>query len=168
MAEYLLTKIDIAALRQADRLVVAFNGGNASMRTTGVTAIKEKRPNEADPFAVDVDHRIDAPVSVLHRSDDSLAGAACFAFVGFYHSQHTHASSVIRTLRAGDEVQFIFAPDYHSTENLRNAGLHADVLLLVVRRDGRTVAEWELDHVTCPGNTARMCRGVASREYSLA
>ena len=52
MTGYILTRIDIAALLKADRMVVHYNGGNVT--ESRIYAVKEKRPSETDPFATDV------------------------------------------------------------------------------------------------------------------
>lgn len=170
---YQLTKMDLSALKQADRLVVAFNNVNKSYRATGVTAIKSKPLFNAKPFECDLEHDIAAPVTVRTRYGANNDNAMCFAHTSLYYSQHANAASVMRTLRVGDEIKFEFYPDMHTTGGLKDAGFHADVILLCVRRNGQTIAEWELDTVICPDNTARMCRNCKSphaseAEYSLA
>jgi hypothetical protein len=52
MTGYILTRIDIAALLKADRMVVHYNGWNIT--GSRIYAVKEKRPSETDPFATDV------------------------------------------------------------------------------------------------------------------
>jgi hypothetical protein len=62
---YKLTTIDVAAMRKADRLCVAFNDCNDStMRRTSVRLIKDARKSEADPFAVDQEHLLGKLASV--------------------------------------------------------------------------------------------------------
>jgi hypothetical protein len=68
-------------------------------------------------------------------------------------------------LRAGDEVRFEFRADWHSNGNVANARLHADILSLLVYRDGNLVADYELDHSICPDNLARMVRNVEPSKW---
>jgi hypothetical protein len=161
----MLTKTDIAALRKANDLTVHLS----SKTPQGlVRAIKRKRTSEQDPFAQDVEHIVTAKVE-LHdfRGQEQLknGSAQFFAMCGIYHGQVTHVSSVIKTLRAGDEITFRFWPDAHTNGYVAMSSLHADVLYLDVRRNGKRVASWELDVSICPSNSARMCRGIPNSEH---
>jgi hypothetical protein len=62
MTGYILTRIDIAALLKADRMVVHYNGGNVT--ESRIYAVKEKRPSETDPFATDVTYNLSIPIDV--------------------------------------------------------------------------------------------------------
>ena len=160
----MLTKTDIAALRKADDLTV-----HLSSRTPEglVLAIKRKHRSEQDPFAQDIEHVLTATAALDgFRGQEQLknGGAEFFAMVGLYHGQHGHASSVFRTLRAGDEITFRFYPDAHTNGYCAMSGLHGDILCLDVRRHGKRVASWELTSSICPSNSARMCRGVPNSE----
>jgi hypothetical protein len=84
--------------------------------------------------------------------------------LGIYHKQQTGISSILKTLRVDDEITFRFHPDAHTNGYVAAAGLHADVLYLNVRRDGKTIARWEIDCTICPPNSARMCCGVPNSE----
>lgn len=159
-----LTKLDIAALRHADDLTV-----HLSAKTPDglVRLIQRKRPDERNPFAQDVEHLLSVEVSMAtHRGQEALkaGNAQCFAMVGLYRSQNTPAWCALRTLRADDEIEFQFHPDYHTNGYVAMAGLHADSLVLTVRRDGKTIAHWEIATSICPVNSARMCRGVPNSE----
>src|SRR4051794_37329624 len=110
----MLSKLDVAAIRHANDLTVHLNN---KCQTGIVRLIKRKRVTESDPFAQDVEHMLTATVE-LHgmRGQDQLkAGSVqCFAMVGLYHDQHSHASCIFKTLRAGDELTFSFWPDAHT------------------------------------------------------
>lgn len=157
---YELTKLDIAAIRRADDLVVSLAEGK-----TQVTLTKKKRYNDPDPFAQDIRYTMDAPVTLdgWHRRDETKT-ARCFSYVTIFHSQHTHTSSVLNTLRAGDQISFRFWPDAHSNTNMARAMLHGDVLYLDIYRKGQRFAEFEIDHSNGPDNSARMCRNVKNTE----
>jgi hypothetical protein len=162
-----LSKLDIAALRKADDLCV-----HLSQRCPKglVRAIKRKPmlTQERDPFATDIEHIIDAPVTLDGFCNQKLienGTVKCFGSVGLYHSQHTPASSAIKTLRAGDEIEFAFEPDGHTNGYVAAAGLHGDVLKLIVRRKGKRVATWKLESSMCPRNSARMCDGMPKPDW---
>jgi hypothetical protein len=162
----MLTKLDIAAIRKADDLVVHLN---AQYPDGVVRLIKRVRPDLKNPFAHDVEHKIESAKVELsgHRGRDGLANGSvkCFAMIGLYHGMCEHASGVMKTLRAGDEVTFKFYPDAHTNGYLSACGLHGDALYLQVRRKGKTIAKWHLDESICPPNSARMCSGVPKSEH---
>lgn len=147
---YILTKLDLAAFRHADGLSVSLKGGKSRVALT-----KRNKPTPAAPFAQDIDHLIEAPVTHSKNRDDT--SAHCWAHMDFYCGQDTHISAVASTLRVGDDIAFQFCPDYHTNQNMEKAGLHGDVLRLIVTRKKRRLY-FEIDHMTCPDNTARMCR----------
>jgi hypothetical protein len=159
-----LTKTDIAALRKCDDICVHLGARHPEGL---VRAIKRKGYGNTDPFATDIEHIVTAKVEIdtlRGRQALETGGVECFAMIGVYHSQHTGQSSILKTLRAEDELTFRFYPDAHTNGYVAMGGLHADVLYLDVRRDGKIIARWELDISICPSNSARMCRGVPNSE----
>lgn len=162
---YELTKLDIAAIRHADYLHVVYDAPkNLNGDTCRVRATKRREPTERDPFAHDVDHYIAAPVIVYQNWKTDISAARCSSLVYLYPDQITHAGSVLRTLRAGDAIAFRFWPDALPNGNVKGAGLHADVLYLLVYRNCKQVAEYKLDVSVCEDNTARMCRNIYPRK----
>lgn len=169
----ILTKMDIAALRKADRLCVHFNGRDPDKNL--VRAIKENRPSEANPYAQDVKYRI--TILIKCRAYDGLCGyvsaedikaVTCFAYIGLYHSQHTPASTIVQMLRAGDEVWFQFTGDAHTTDAMDEHGeFHGDELILHVKRGegkARKHLEFVMDYGIYRDNSARMIRGLPRRQ----
>jgi hypothetical protein len=78
-------------------------------------------------------------------------------------------SGILKSLRAGDEIAFLFWPDAHSNGYVAAAGLHADLLQLSVYRKGKRIATWNVTTSLCADNSARMCRGVpVSANYQRA
>jgi hypothetical protein len=150
--------MDIAALRACDRVVVAMDKPGSNR----VYAIKENRPSERDPFAKDIEYCISAPITVDRWETPDTA--RCFAYLNNYRNQLTHDSSILALLRAGDGVIFEFCPDYHSNGYIAAAGLHADALTVKVYKGDKMVARYEIDQCCCPDNTARMCRGIPSKD----
>jgi hypothetical protein len=154
-----LTKTDIAALRKADQICIHLN---AQFPQGRVVLIKRKAFNAA-PFETDQEYPLEnCEVRIeTTRGRDALerGTAQCFELVYLYHSQNTPASSIVKSLRAGDEIAFCFHPDYHTNGYVADAGLHADTLLLRVNRANKYFTH-ELDNSICADNSARMCRGV--------
>jgi hypothetical protein len=158
-----ITKTDIAAIRSADTLCVHLNKTNS----TGLIRLIKGR-DRAKPFSEDQEYVLPCSVE-LHGYNHRTAienGAQCFAHVYLFHSQHTPVSCIMNTLRAGDEVTFVFYPDAHSNGYLAKAGLHGDALYMHVRRGDKRY-EWNLQTSTCPENSARMCRGVPPSQSYL-
>lgn len=152
---YALTKIDIAAMRKCDRLIVRRDPDAM------VYAIKAGAKSAKTPFAQELRHDIAAPVVFAYRWNMDVEGCSAFEVLWCFPSQTTPLGSTLATLRAGDEIRFVFDADGHGTEALKEAGFHADVLQLQVRRNGKAHAEWDLAVSVCQGNSARMIKGAA-------
>ena len=132
---YELTKLDIAALRACDYLVVEFD---ARDKCNHVYATKTATPSERDPFAQDARHFMQAPVSVrVYRSEDT-SHANARAHMRVYRGFPCDVRSVLGTLRAGDSIAFEFCAGAHSTDAILDAGFHGDILRVRVRRKGST------------------------------
>jgi hypothetical protein len=153
-----LTKMDVNALRKADSLCV-----HLSKDYTAARAIKRNTPTEAEPFAHDLEHLIPCTIELgtgRGREELESGRAKCFAMLWLFPTQLHTAALVLRTLREGDEITFRFVADYHTNGYIAAAGLHADALCMDVRRQGKTIARWELETSTCPDNSSRMCKGI--------
>lgn len=163
-----LTPLDIAAMRAADRLVVIFNPSNERMRSTGVRLVKEARKSEKTPFPQEQEHTLDCQVSIRGQYDAAgMNRLGAFAMIGLYHNQSTPESSILRHLRAGDEIAFEFHPDMHTNGYVAAAGLHADVLLLMVDRGegkNRKRFTFEIDSQISPNHESRMIRGLTETD----
>lgn len=164
----MLTKTDIAAIRRADDICIHLNSRNPNGL---VRLIKRKRYNAA-PFETDQEYVLEnASVTVETASARTVlenGTGEFFSMSGIYHSQGAPVSSILKTLREGDQIRFSFYPDCHSNAYVASAGLHADCLYLYVTRNGKRQT-WEFESSICPANSARMCRGVpASRDYDNA
>jgi hypothetical protein len=159
-----VTKMDIVAMRKADRLVLWMRDAESY-----VHAVKENRPTERDPFACDIVHVIAAPVRLQTDWQNEAHNPRCCASINFYRSSLEHAASILATLRTGDEISFEFYADAHTNGYMREAGLHGDVLYMDVTRAGKRVARFQLDYSNCSDNTARMIQGVyQKREIASA
>jgi len=155
----ILTKTDIAAFRKADQICIHLGERNP----TGRVVLIKRKPYNAAPFETDQEYKLENCEVRLEttRGREALASGAarCFELVYLYHNQHTHASTVIKSLRAGDEIAFCFAPDHFTNGYVADAGLHADALLLRVNRANKYLT-FELETSIGPDNSARMCFGV--------
>lgn len=160
----MLTKTDIAAIRAANDLCIHLNRRHPN----GLVRLIKRKSYNAKPFETDQEYTIEGATVAMAtlRGKESIeqGNVECFAMVGLYHDQHSHASCILKTLRADDEIMFSFYPDAHTNGYVAMGGLHADTLYLRVRRDGKTIADWELQTSICPSNSARMCRGVPDSE----
>lgn len=164
----MLTKEDIAAIRRADDICIHLGARHPE----GLVRLIKRKAYNAKPFETDQEHVI----SGEHVTTESMPArdalergtAEFFAMAGIYHNQHCPVSSVLKSLKVGDELTFSFYPDCHSNGYVAAAGLHADCLYLHVRRAGKRHT-WDLISSICPNNSARMCRGVPnSRDYDLS
>jgi hypothetical protein len=161
METYQLTKLDVAALRKADRLYVAFNGPRPEL--TRLEAIKENRPSK---YAQELRHEIKIPATVCgygfhgslssYLTEEEQSRVVASAFIYLYHSQCTEASTIINLLKAGDLVRLQFVAD-NNTDGMRAAGLHSDALQLLVTRGSKQMV-FCLDDSIAPDNSARMIR----------
>jgi hypothetical protein len=164
----MLSKTDIAAIRKADSLCIHLNARHPN----GLVRLIKRKPYNAQPFETDQEYVLANEHVTMETTSgrDALERgiAECFSLVSIYHSQGCPSSSILKTLRAGDELTFSFYPDCHSQMYVARAGLHADCLYLHVRRNGKRHT-FELESSICPENSARMCRGVpASESYAKA
>ncbi|MEH2525845.1 MULTISPECIES: hypothetical protein [unclassified Bradyrhizobium] len=154
----MLTKTDIAAIRKADDITIHLGANHAQ----GLVRLIKRKGWNAQPFETDQEYILPCHVTVETTSArDALERgvASFFAMAGIYHSQRSPVSSILKTLKAGDELTFSFYPDGHTNGYVAAAGLHADILYLHVRnKAGRKT--WEFDVSVCANNSARMCRGV--------
>jgi hypothetical protein len=164
----MLTKTDIDAIRRADDLCIHLGTRNPN----GFVRLIKRKPYNAKPFETDQDYILENAVvkveTTLGQRALESGAAEFFESVGLYHNQASPASSILKTLRAGDELTFSFYPDCHSNGYVAAAGLHADCLYLHVTRNGKRQS-WEIAQSICPNNSARMCRGVPnSSDYDRA
>jgi hypothetical protein len=155
----MLTKDDIHAIRNADDICVHLGSHNPQ----GLVRLIKRKPYNAKPFETDKEHVLQdvrVTMETIRGVDAVERGVAeCFAMAGIYHDQGTPVSSILKTLRVGDELTFSFYPDGHCNGYIAAAGLHADILYLRVTRNGKRHT-WELTTSICATNSARMCRGV--------
>ncbi len=158
-----LDKIQIAALRKADR--IAFHhrpgAGENVKPASWIDAIQAARVTTADPFSQD---RM-VTVTCAHRFTDyereSGQHVTDGAFTGFDMIHTAHAceewQTVASLLQAGDALTLHWQRGAWGSPALRDAGIVGDRLLLVVERGKRRLT-FTVGHYTGPPNTARMVR----------
>jgi hypothetical protein len=156
----MLTKNDITAIKMADHIVVHLN---ATHPTGLVRLIQDQTPPV--PFARETEHNLPALVTLEGRYTlypESVTGSSvdCVSHQYVGYEGYNSVRSIMLSLKAGDELSFAFHPDSHSNQYTKDAGLHADVLYLTVRRKDKKVAVWTFDSTICPDNSARMCRNL--------
>lgn len=162
---YELTKDDVRALRQANRLVVhlsaQYHDGDGLVRLVKdeTDELKEKETVLPIPVREEQQYYVDGKVGIRGQN---------FAHVSLYQNFATTppATSVLRSLRAGDKVSLAFNADAGTNTYVARAGLHADALWLYVARKGSKSHEtYVLDESVCPENSARMCQGHDYSEF---
>lgn len=155
----MLTKTDIQAIRRADDICIHLG----SRHPQGLVRLIKRKPYDSRPFETDQEYILETAHVQMETSLGKTAiesgSAECFAMAGIYHGQGAGVSSILKTLREGDDITFSFYPDGHTNGYVAAAGLHADILYLYVRRNGKRQT-WEFDVSVCPNNSARMCHGV--------
>ncbi len=160
-----LTKIDVAALQKADDICVHLR---PDCPEGIVRAIKRRRVTPKDPYAQDVDLRVTAAVVLEgYRAREAFERGTVRCFTSFtnYGAVTSPVNSILRTLRAGDQLVFRFYADAEGNGYSAAAHLHADALYLDVYRKGHRHATWLLDVSICAENSTRMCQGVDYSEY---
>lgn len=143
-----LNRHQIRALRSADSIAIySRNGENTATITATIKA------TDSDPF----EKRLD--IGVESRFESFAPGSE---FVNAHATilcadTTAHWQSIAGTVRDGDDVRLIWASDAATTQALRAAGFHGDVLRIEIARDGGE-ARYAFDLITavCEGNTARM------------
>lgn len=173
---YALTKCDLKALRQADR--ICFDHGAPNPGEGVVRAVKCGKA----PFRQEATHSIpvrssvflhgaDANAAYVHRGDASDF-CRCFVMV-FSPCYDQEWQTVVSLLRAGDELSLRWigadnngyvgrARVTERDESCHDAGLgerlYHDRLYLKVRRAGKEKYSFYLADSACPNNSARMIR----------
>lgn len=155
-----LNKVDIQALRQADRISFHRHNGESS-----VVCTKEMR--RAGPFE-ERERKHEIPCQDTIRAYNGPDGdyqdaraAQCFEMI---HSAQVSETwrTIAGLVRAGDEIELEWiandANGYLKSATSEGRQLYHDKLYLHIRRGGRRALSFYLDDSICPNNTARMIR----------
>lgn len=157
-----LTKIDIAALKQADSIEINYP---ASPSQPAFVASKRQEKTEASPFAADyVYHTIASATSFFAPEgySDDVSNARGHEVLSIYRDAPNHVASILAILKVGDFVTFQFAADYGSTTALKEVGFHADMLYMRVRRGDKVIARFTLETRITNGRW-RMVSGIVPK-----
>jgi len=168
---YELTKIDIAALRQADYLMIGTHGASNYSRQTKPDPVfragKRFPKSEKNPYEHDVQHSVPAPIRCKYNYKTPDSEYHCAEYLSLFPDQKCDTSSILATLRAGDAIAIEFYPDHGTHDDLREGGFHCDAVQLLVYRKGSLHATFMLAS-RVNRSRYRMCREYPkSIEYSL-
>jgi hypothetical protein len=161
-----LTATDIKAIRLADSLTLHcdYDGSH--------TAQLVKRPTDKDksvnPFVQDAYYTLPCGVTIGSHYKLDMTNADAREYISLYADSHHR--SVLATLKPGDAIVFTFNPDYGTTDRLRDAGFHFDVLTMdvyrTVKKSGdeyhERTARFELES-RISDSRYRMVRGIVPR-----
>lgn len=142
-----LNRHQIRALRAADTIAIH---SRDSKNTATITATI--KATDSDPF----EKRLDITAESLFESfAPGSEFASAYAFMACADTS-AHWQSIASTIRDGDDVRLIWSSDAATTQALRAAGFHGDVLRIEIARDGGE-ARYSFDLITavCDG-PARM------------
>lgn len=165
---HILSKLDLAAMRGCDHLVVRIDQRSAG-QVGEVRCVKKLKRSVANPFEDEAVFVVAGlPVVFSARWNVDVSRAHAFAMMWQYPgSQVTHLSSVLACLRVGDEVRFEFAPDDGSSPMSLERGVHCDILRLAVRRGGKLALEFDIDSHIAPAGSTRMVRDAVRRSSEV-
>lgn len=140
----MLTKIDIAALRKADRII--FRTENAEERRPfTIEAIKEApQATPSNPFPQEARHIVTVDAQVRDYAEGSWGGSyrieTYTAFEMIYSAQSDDEwQTIAGLLREGDEITLIWTHD-NSSPALREVGVGIDSLTLRIQRGDKRLS----------------------------
>lgn len=148
-----LTKDDLKALRQADRL--CFDRDRDG--TSGIRCIKLVR--NAGPFG-EKERTVDVLCEATMHGQ-GVASASCFEMIYNYHGPECLWESIASILKVGDVLSLEWFADNNNgyIDRALTSGekIHRDELYIRIRR-GEKKLRFHLATSICPNNTARMIR----------
>lgn len=153
-----LTAFEVKALRASDDVAFFHQAdGKGVMRAI-------KRADYRVPFSEDKTVEIEAQSGFRNYAiEDGFEPETAFALVSNFKFGTMTLRTALDALRAGDRVRLEWSVDGHRNGYIKDAGLHADALYLLVERQRggrwRQVAGYEIASGVNPGNSARMVRG---------
>jgi len=161
-----ITKQDIKALRQADRLAVSSKHGEGKIR-----CIKEVR-NHGPYEDREREYEIQTDVHVVAYDPfsgecswgkDVTDSAVCFAYSHSNHPEYSPWPAITALLREGDELRLKWVADgsntyFHRASAKADSYVHYDSVSLVIRRNGQVKYTVPICDSHCEDNSARMIR----------
>lgn len=153
-----LTAFDVKALRAADDVAFYHNeDGTGTIRAI-------KRADHGVPFSEDRTHEIKVRSDFTTYGDEPnrVTPRTAFAMVGAYRHGRRTLVTALDAVRAGDRVILDWEVDAEANGYVKEAGLHADTLILAVERPRTSGPARRMGfHIATqinPGNVARMVR----------
>jgi hypothetical protein len=148
-----LTKLDIQAMRRADRVAVSHLRGAGLLRLIRGEGDRTRETQIPVPSRVDSyrDYRPGEPAGDPDRE------CTCHHSADVYHSIPSYWESVAAFARAGDVVSLRWIED-NNNQHVKQAGLHVDGLEVRIKRGSRVYAFLIYQTAGNPGDCARMIR----------
>ena len=152
-------KIDrmfINALKSADSLVLRWD--EEKDRETGIELTKRATDQDKvrDPFIQDKTIYFETRGWI--HGDNGFKKAVAVRFLYPRSDIFGLGVSLARVLRPEDELEIEWYPGAHTTANLEDAGLHGDVVFLLVFRKDKPLLRIEVESSICEDNGVRMFR----------
>lgn len=155
-----LSKMDIMAIRQADRISIHHSGGKCKL--VCIKTLEPKGPFDDTEKRYDISISSDVRAYCLARDNscghDVTKSARCSALC-YTSSDRSEWSSIKLLLREGDEIELDWIADgsnQYFREAHKHTGLHIDCLYASIRRRNRVICRVILDYSITPDNSARM------------
>lgn len=140
----MITKNDIKAMKQADKVCFEVHAGIGRIR-----CIKEIQ----DPYVYEVEYGIEMPYFADNFGPDKFDSA----FHMFFCAKHTpYWQTILTFIRVNDSLSLRWHVD-NNNGYIKDAGLHCDELFLEVTRNETRFLFFLASSIT-PGNSARMVK----------
>lgn len=160
-----LTADDVKALRKAEKVVFRLLHGVATIEAgIGKMLCDNRRYTDVERRlfpdraygSSDRERTVTVSGVATNWYADKPVHEGLTGFEMLHTAQHNATwQTIAGLLRAGDALHLHFDGDAHTNENLRKAGMHGDVLRLVVHR-GETKMTFMVTSSAGPDNSARM------------
>jgi hypothetical protein len=148
-----LTKIDISALKKADRICFRTYKGESNIEC--VKRIKSEKEKIENPYSDEIRHNI----SVKHNLQDygriKIVENNFEAFELVYDYSE-EMQSIIAFLKENDEITIVWVRD-NNNQYVDGVRLHVDVLKIRINRGDKTFL-FIINHSVCEDNNARMIK----------
>lgn len=153
MTEYPITKAHIRALKHADFISLTWDIDKGYAIHASI---------EKEHSSTGYDERVTIPCTGGMDNYSGWGNQTHTEPVTAYHLIHNPAMLLdiqtwLNTLRENDTL-YILWKYCNDTEYLRKAGLHTDDVSVIVIRQGKLIAEYNIGSSTGPDNSARMIR----------
>lgn len=174
-----LDKVQIAAMKTADRIIFRHTSGEGSR----IEAVKEVRATEAQPFAQDVTVDVrcmfvaddfgshsggtdEYPSPPKEFTFDELNAGAFYGFEMFHSPQSNKVwQSIVGAMKAGDVIGLRWMRNAGTSPGIYKCGVVADRLQLWIERGDKHAGTFILSCHAVTVDAAERCRLVRRRAY---